>query len=203
MSRGTLILVRHGQSVWNLENRFTGWTDVPLTDQGKAEARRAGEMLKEYRFDGAFTSALSRAQETLRIILEVIGQSDLPTEYDSALNERHYGDLQGLNKAETAERIGREIVHLWRRSYEVAPPGGESLKDTQTRVLPYFRARIEPLVVSGQTILVVAHANSLRALVMTLDEVSPHDVPNLEIPTGVPRRYLFDGSGAILERCYL
>ena len=203
MPSGTLILVRHGQSVWNLENRFTGWTDVPLTDQGKAEARRAGEALKGYRFDGAFTSALSRAQETLRIILEVIGQPDLPSEYDSALNERHYGDLQGLNKAETAERIGREIVHLWRRSYEVAPPGGESLKDTQARVLPYFRARVEPLVVGGQTILVVAHANSLRALVMALDKVSPHDVPDLEIPTGVPRRYLFDGSGAILERRYL
>jgi 2,3-bisphosphoglycerate-dependent phosphoglycerate mutase len=203
MIRGTLILVRHGQSVWNLENRFTGWTDVPLTDQGKVEARQAGEKLKGYRFDRAFTSALSRAQETLRIILEVIVQPDLPVEYDSALNERHYGDLQGLNKAETAERIGREIVHLWRRSYDVAPPGGESLKDTQARVLPYYRARIVPLVVSGQTILVVAHANSLRALVMALDEVSPQEVPDLNIPTGIPRRYVFDGDGAILERSYL
>jgi 2,3-bisphosphoglycerate-dependent phosphoglycerate mutase len=203
MTTGTLILVRHGQSVWNLENRFTGWTDVPLTDRGRAEAHRAGEKLNGYRFDRAFTSALSRAQETLRIILEDIGQPDLPVEYDSALNERHYGDLQGLNKAETAERLGREIVHLWRRSYAVAPPGGESLKDTQARVLPYYRTRIEPLAVSGQTILVVAHANSLRALVMALDEVSPQDVPDLNIPTGIPRRYLFDGRGAIVERGYL
>jgi 2,3-bisphosphoglycerate-dependent phosphoglycerate mutase len=203
MLRGTLILIRHGQSVWNLENRFTGWTDVPLTDQGRSEAHQAGEKLKGFVFDRAFTSALSRAQETLRIILEEIGQPDLPVEYDSALNERHYGDLQGLNKAETAERIGHEIVHLWRRSYAVAPPGGESLRDTQARVVPYYRMRIEPLVVSGQTILVVAHANSLRALVMALDEVPPQEVPDLNIPTGIPRRYLFNGSGAILERGYL
>jgi len=133
----------------------------------------------------------------------VIGQPDLPVECDSALNERHYGDLQGLNKDETARRIGHEIVHLWRRSYEVAPPGGESLKDTQARVLPYYQARIAPLVISGQTILIVAHANSLRALVMALDGVPPQDVPDLTIPTGIPRCYRFDESGAILERGYL
>jgi 2,3-bisphosphoglycerate-dependent phosphoglycerate mutase len=203
MPTGTLMLVRHGQSIWNSEDRFTGWTDVPLTDQGRAEARAAGDLLKAYRFDRAFTSALGRAQETLRIILGVIGQPDLPVEYDSALNERHYGDLQGLNKTETAEKIGREIVHQWRRSYDVPPPGGESLKDTQVRVMPYYRARIEPLVVSGQSILVVAHANSLRALVMVLDGVTPEEVPDLKIPTGIPRCYQIDANGTILGRCYL
>jgi 2,3-bisphosphoglycerate-dependent phosphoglycerate mutase len=203
MPTGTLMLVRHGQSIWNSEDRFTGWTDVPLTDQGRDEARAAGELLRTYRFDRAFTSALGRAQETLRIILGVIGQPDLPVEYDVALNERHYGDLQGLNKTETAEKIGREIVHQWRRSYDVPPPGGESLKDTQTRVMPYYRARIEPLVVSGQSILVVAHANSLRALVMVLDDVTPEAVPDLKIPTGIPRCYQIDANGTILGRCYL
>jgi 2,3-bisphosphoglycerate-dependent phosphoglycerate mutase len=203
MPTGTLMLVRHGQSIWNSEDRFTGWTDVPLTDQGRDEARAAGELLKTYHFDCAFTSALGRAQETLRIILGVIGQPDLPVEYDAALNERHYGDLQGLNKTETAEKIGREIVHQWRRSYDVPPPGGESLKDTQARVMPYYRARIEPLVVSGQSILVVAHANSLRALVMVLDGVTPEAVPGLKIPTGIPRCYQIDANGTILGRCYL
>lgn len=200
MPSGTLILIRHGQSTWNLEDRFTGWTDVPLTDQGRAEAHAAGEKLNGCRFDRAFTSVLSRAQETLRIILDVIGQADLPVEYDPALNERHYGDLQGLNKAETAERIGREIVHQWRRSYEIAPPGGESLKDTQARVMPYYRARIEPLVRQGQTILVVAHANSLRALVMALDGVTPQAVPDLKIPTGIPWCYRIDANGTVVER---
>lgn len=199
-SPGILILVRHGQSQWNLENRFTGWTDVPLTDQGRAEARAAGQALRGVRFDRAFTSALSRAQETLRIILGVIGQPDLPVETDPALNERHYGDLQGLNKAETAERLGKEIVHRWRRSYDSAPPGGESLKDTQARVLPYYRARIAPLLLAGQTVLVVAHANSLRALVMDLDGIAPSDVPDLTIPTGVPCRTVFGPDGSIVER---
>lgn len=203
MPTGTLMLVRHGQSIWNSEDRFTGWTDVPLTDQGRAEARAAGEMLKTYHFHRAFTSALVRAQETLRIILDMIGQPDLPVEYDSALNERHYGDLQGLIKADTAEKIGQEIVHQWRRSYEVAPPGGESLKDTQARVMPYYYERIAPLVMSGQSILVVAHANSLRALVMVLDGVTPEAVPDLKIPTGIPRCYQIDENGTILGRCYL
>jgi 2,3-bisphosphoglycerate-dependent phosphoglycerate mutase len=197
---GTLILVRHGQSLWNLQDRFTGWIDVPLTDQGRAEARRAGEKLKGYPFDRAFMSALVRAQETLRIILDIIGQPDLPTERNSALNERHYGDLQGLVKSETAQKFGEETVRLWRRSYEVAPPGGESLKDTQRRVMPYYEQHIAPLVFGGQTLLLVAHANSLRALVMTLDDVSPEAVPDLKIATGVPRRYQFDAGGNILER---
>lgn len=200
---GMLILVRHGQSQWNLENRFTGWTDVPLTDTGRAEARAAGQTLIAYRFDRAFTSLLSRAYETLRIILDVTGQPDVPIERDQALNERHYGDLQGLNKAETAERLGRDVVFAWRRSYAIAPPGGESLKDTQARLWPYYRARIEPLVIAGQTILVVAHANSLRALVVALDRIPPPDVPDLHIPTGVPRRYVLDSAGVILQRGYL
>ncbi len=200
---GRLMLVRHGQSQWNLENRFTGWTDIPLTDAGRAEAHAAGDTLKPYRFDRAFTSRLWRAQETLQIILAVIEQPDVPVERDQALNERHYGDLQGLNKAETADRLGHELVHAWRRSYDIAPPGGESLKGTQARVWPYYRARIEPLVAAGQTILVVAHANSLRALVVALDGIPAPDVPDLHIPTGVPRRYVLDSAGTILERGYL
>lgn len=137
MANGTLILVRHGQSQWNLENRFTGWVDVPLSELGIKEAQEAGEKLKGYKFDRAFTSALIRAQETLRIILEIIGQTNIPIERDQALNERHYGDLQGLNKAETAQKFGDAQVHLWRRSYDIQPPNGESLKNTGERVMPY------------------------------------------------------------------
>lgn len=174
---GTLILVRHGQSVWNLENRFTGWTDVPLTEQGEHEARAAGEKLRDYHFDRGFTSVLSRAKETLRIILDVIGQPDLPVETDSALNERHYGELQGLNKAETAEKLGKEVVFEWRRTYEGRPPGGESLKDTAERVVPYYQTRIEPCVNADEIVLVVAHGNSLRALVTALDAIPISDVP--------------------------
>jgi 2,3-bisphosphoglycerate-dependent phosphoglycerate mutase len=200
---GTLILVRHGQSQWNLENRFTGWVDIPLTAEGEAEARRAGELLKNYHFDRGFTSALVRAQETLRIILEVTGQTDLPIERDAALNERHYGDLQGLNKAETAKKFGDEQVHIWRRSYDVRPPNGESLKDTRARVIPYYDAHIKPLVLAGETILVVAHGNSLRALVMVLDNISEKEISDLNIPTGVPLRYQIDGTGNVLEHGYL
>jgi 2,3-bisphosphoglycerate-dependent phosphoglycerate mutase len=200
---GTLILVRHGQSVWNLENRFTGWTDVPLTEQGEHEARAAGEKLRDYHFDRGFTSVLSRAKETLRIILDVIGQPDLPVETDSALNERHYGELQGLNKAETAEKLGKDVVFEWRRTYEGRPPGGESLKDTAERVIPYYRTRIEPCMKAGEIVLVVAHGNSLRALVTALDAIPIPNVPDLVIPTGVPRRYIIDDTGRITERCYL
>jgi 2,3-bisphosphoglycerate-dependent phosphoglycerate mutase len=189
--------------VWNLENRFTGWTDVPLTEQGVAEARYAGEKLKEYHFDRAFTSELSRAQESLRIILEVIEQTDIPMETSQALNERHYGDLQGLNKAETADELGQEVVFAWRRTYEARPPGGESLKDTHDRVIPYYLERIEPFVLEWETVLVVAHSNSLRALIMELDSIPPEEMPDLYVLTGVPRRYLIDSSGAILERGYL
>jgi len=200
---GTLILVRHGQSQWNLENRFTGWVDIPLTPGGEAEAKRAGILLKDTHFDRGFTSVLIRAQETLRIILEETGQTDLPVERDAALNERYYGDLQGLNKAETAEKFGEDQVHLWRRSYDVCPPNGESLKDTRARVMPYYEAHIKPLVLAGETILVVAHGNSLRGLVMVLDGISEKDIPDLNIPTGVPLRYRIDSAGKVLEHGYL
>ncbi|MFN8563567.1 MAG: 2,3-diphosphoglycerate-dependent phosphoglycerate mutase [Anaerolineae bacterium] len=200
---GELVLVRHGQSQWNLENRFTGWTDIPLTEAGIEEARHAGQLLKDYHFDRAFTSALVRAQETLRIILEVTGQTDLPIDRDAALNERHYGDLQGLNKDETALKFGKDQVHLWRRSYDIAPPGGESLKDTRARVIPYYEAHILPLLKQGKKVLVVAHGNSLRALVMVLDSISERDIPDLNIPTGAPIRYLIDANGGVIERGYI
>lgn len=200
---GTLVLVRHGQSQWNLENRFTGWIDVPLSEAGMVEARKAGQLLKGMKFDIAFTSALVRAQETLRIILEEIGQTNLPTERDQALNERHYGDLQGLNKDETAAKFGQEQVHLWRRSFDVQPPNGESLKDTRDRVMPYYTAHIEPLLKQGKRVLVVAHGNSLRALVMVLDNISQLAIPDLNIPTGAPMRYLIDEQGAVIDRGYL
>ncbi len=203
MTQGTLILVRHGQSQWNLENRFTGWVDVPLSPTGEEEARKAGELLKGYHFDYAFTSALTRAQETLRIILDVTGQPDVPVDRDQALNERMYGDLQGLNKDETAQKFGAEQVNIWRRSYDIPPPNGESLKTTGVRVLPYYHQHIEPLLLAGKTVLVAAHGNSLRSLVMYLENISEADIPNLNIPTGVPIRYVLDGSGKVLEHGYL
>jgi len=197
---GTLILIRHGQSQWNLENRFTGWIDVPLTDAGREEARRGAELIRRCRIDCAFTSALSRAQETLRIVLEAIGQPDVPVEQDQALNERHYGALQGLNKAETAKRYGEEQVHQWRRSYDVAPPQGESLKDTAARAIPYFTAKILPLVEAGKTVLVVAHGNSLRAIVMDLDRLTKEQVLGLNLETGAPIIYELGRDGAILHK---
>jgi 2,3-bisphosphoglycerate-dependent phosphoglycerate mutase len=202
---GTLILIRHGQSQWNLENRFTGWVDVPLSPLGEEEATRAGHILKSYGyvFDYGFTSALIRAQETLRIVLEVMGQTGLTIEQSEKLNERHYGDLQGLNKAETAKKFGDEQVHIWRRSYDVPPPNGESLKMTLERTLPYYKANIEPRVLRGETIIVAAHGNSLRSLVKMLDEISDADIPELNIPTGVPRRYVLAADGTVLERGYL
>jgi 2,3-bisphosphoglycerate-dependent phosphoglycerate mutase len=198
----TLALVRHGQSQWNLENRFTGWVDVPLTDLGRIEARRAGELLKEagVHFDMAFTSDLARAQETLRIILEVLGQTDLETERDKALNERHYGSLQGLNKAETAEKYGAEQVHIWRRSYDVPPPDGESLKDTAARTLPYFDAKVLPALKAGRDVIVAAHGNSLRSIVMQLDGLTREQVLELNIGTGVPLVYTVDGDGRVTEK---
>ncbi len=199
----TLVLVRHGQSQWNLENRFTGWVDVPLSEQGRDEARQAGEKLRGYHFDGAFTSVLKRAIDTLEIILEVIGEKNVPIEKNQALNERHYGDLQGLNKAETAQKFGDEQVKLWRRSYSVRPPNGESLADTAARVLPYWEERILPELEAGRNILVVAHGNSLRALVMRLDNLSEQEVIELNIPTGVPLEYEFDRQGQPLQHHYL
>jgi 2,3-bisphosphoglycerate-dependent phosphoglycerate mutase len=184
-----LVLVRHGESQWNLENRFTGWIDVPLTDTGRREATRAGALLKGTRFDIAYSSVLQRANETLDIILRELDQRDLPVVKDQALNERHYGDLQGLNKSETAEKYGAEQVHIWRRSYDVPPPGGESLKDTAARTLPYYDRVIAPQIVSGKNVLVVAHGNSLRSIVMQLDQLTREQVLELNIPTGVPIVY--------------
>jgi 2,3-bisphosphoglycerate-dependent phosphoglycerate mutase len=184
-----LVLVRHGESQWNLDNRFTGWVDVPLTETGRREAHRAGQLLRGMRFDRGFTSVLTRAIETLDIILEEIEEPDLPVERDAALNERHYGDLQGLNKAETAAKFGAEQVHIWRRSYDVAPPNGESLKDTAARTLPYFERVIVPRLTAGDHVLVVAHGNSLRSIVMHLDRLTKEQVLELNLATAVPVVY--------------
>ena len=198
----TLALVRHGQSQWNLENRFTGWIDVPLTDRGRKEATRAGELLKEagLHFDAAFTSDLTRAQDTLRIMLDVLGQAGIPIERDKALNERHYGALQGLNKAETAKKYGKEQVHIWRRSYDVPPPDGESLKDTAARTLPYFDSRILPELKAGRDVIVSAHGNSLRSIVMELDSLTQEQILELSLDTGVPLLYQFDDEGRVLSK---
>ncbi len=186
-----LVLSRHGQSDWNLKNLFTGWKDPGLTDLGIEEARKAGRELKALgiAFDVAYTSALSRAQHTCRLILEEIGQPNLPTIADWQLNERDYGDLSGLNKAETAAKYGEDQVHVWRRSYDVPPPGGESLKDTVARVLPYYVGEILPRVMRGERVLVAAHGNSLRALVMVLDRLDAKTIPSMELATGVPLVY--------------
>lgn len=196
---GQLVLLRHGESQWNLENRFTGWIDVPLSPKGEEEARQAGEKLKAagIRFDMAFTSVLQRAIRTMEIALEVLGQSHVPVTKDQALNERHYGDLQGLNKAETAQKFGDEQVHIWRRSYDIAPPGGESLKDTAARTLPYFEANILPPVKAGKSILIAAHGNSLRSLVMSLDKLTKEQVLELNLGTGVPIIYELDAEGKV------
>jgi 2,3-bisphosphoglycerate-dependent phosphoglycerate mutase len=198
-----LILLRHGESSWNLENRFTGWVDVPLSPRGEAEARAAGEKLRGRRIDKVFTSVLARAIETARLALETAGIGPVPIERDEALNERKYGDLQGLNKAEAARQFGAEQVKLWRRSYDVRPPGGESLADTAARVLPYWQDRILPELLAGRNVLVVAHGNSLRALVMHLDRMTPEQVLQLEIPTGVPLLYEIGPDGTVLGKRYL
>ncbi|MGI4749800.1 MAG: 2,3-bisphosphoglycerate-dependent phosphoglycerate mutase [Janthinobacterium lividum] len=195
--KSQLTIVRHGQSAYNLENRFTGFADVDLTNQGREEAAMCGRKLTGMRFDDCFTSVLKRAIETLNIILDIINQKQLPIFKDAALNERNYGDLQGLNKAETAEKYGAAQVNLWRRSFDIAPPGGESLKQTQERVLPYYYAHIEPLLQQGKNVLVVAHGNSLRALMMHLENISPEAISHVELLTGVPRVYDFDDSGKI------
>jgi 2,3-bisphosphoglycerate-dependent phosphoglycerate mutase len=186
-----LVLVRHGQSEWNEKNLFTGWRDVGLTDLGIEEARIAGRRLKArgLKFGLAYTSALKRAQETLRIILEELGQPGLETRADQALNERDYGDLVGLNKDDARKRWGEEQVHIWRRSYDTAPPGGESLKDTLARALPYYVHDILPDVLSGNRVLVSAHGNSLRALIMAIEGMSPEEIVKLELPTGLPIAY--------------
>ncbi|HEU4686018.1 MAG TPA: 2,3-bisphosphoglycerate-dependent phosphoglycerate mutase [Nitrospira sp.] len=200
---GRLVLLRHGESQWNLENRFTGWVDVPLSPRGVQEARDAGEKLRGFKFDRAFTSVLTRANETLRLVLETIGQTNIPVERDKALNERMYGELQGLNKAETAQKYGEDQVKIWRRSYDVRPPGGESLKDTAERVLPYYEANIKPYVTKCETILIAAHGNSLRALVMELEHLSKEQVLELNIPTGAPLLYEFNDEGKVVNHRYL
>jgi len=194
----TLVLVRHGQSLWNLENRFTGWVDVPLTDTGRAEARRAGELLKGFRFQVAYTSVLSRAEETLSIVLDTMGVR-LPIIRDQALNERHYGDLQGLNKEDTAKRYGADQVKLWRRSYDVPPPNGESLELTAKRTLPFFDRCIAGDLRQGKNVLVVAHGNSNRSIVMRLDQLTGVQVVALELATGAPIVYEMADDGAAVK----
>lgn len=207
---GKLILVRHGQSQWNLENRFTGWVDVPLSELGISEAKRAGTVLKGTKFDAAFTSNLQRAQNTLRYILEGTNQAQLNVVKDQALNERHYGALQGLDKKETAAKFGDEQVHIWRRSYDVPPPTektaqnpegiSESLKDTAARTLPFFNSKILPLVKAGKNVIVAAHGNSLRSIVMDLERMTKDQVLALNIPTGVPIVYEMDSTGKIVSK---
>jgi len=184
-----LILVRHGESVWNRENRFTGWVDVDLTPLGMDEARKAGLILGDYPVSCAFTSGLMRAQKTLSLILENSGHKGVPVTRSEALNERHYGDLQGLDKAETAKKYGAEQVHIWRRSYDVAPPGGESLKTTKDRVLPYVHTEILPALLKGENCLVVAHGNSLRAMIMEIESLTKEEILEVNIPTATPIVY--------------
>ncbi len=205
-----LVLIRHGQSQWNLENRFTGWVDVPLSPKGRLEAEQGAGLINDIRFNRAVTSALQRAQETLRIVMEEIGQPHIPVEQDKALNERHYGALQGLNKAEVAKQYGDEQVHIWRRSYDIAPPKdktplnpdgvSESLQDTAARTIPYYIDKIEPHLRAGENILVAAHGNSLRSIVMHLDHLSREQVLELNIATGAPIVYDMDASGKVIHK---
>ena len=197
-----LVLVRHGQSDWNLKNLFTGWKDPGLTQLGIAEAEAAGEKLRQggYRFDVAFTSDLKRAQDTLDIMLDKLGQTDLAVIKDEALNERDYGELTGLNKDDARKRWGEEQVHIWRRSFDIAPPGGESLKDTAARVLPYFEKEILPRVLKGERVLVSAHGNSLRALIMALENLSGEEIVRRELETGVPIIYQLKADGSVQSK---
>ena len=200
-----LVLVRHGESEWNKLNLFTGWRDPDLTETGIEEAHRAGVLLKKEAivFDIAFTSALKRAQHTLDIILGELGQQGLETIKDQAINERHYGDLCGLNKDDARKKWGEEQVHIWRRSYDVPPPGGESLKDTAARVLPYYDSTILPQVLAGKNVLVSAHGNSLRALIMRLDKLSPEEILKLNLPTGEPYVYRLNADGTVASKATL
>ena len=199
---GTLVLVRHGQSEWNLKNLFTGWRDVDLTEQGIAEAKAAGQKLKKLglKFDIAYTSALKRAQNTSKLILTELGQPRLKTIRNLALNERDYGELSGLNKDDARKKWGEEQVHIWRRSYDVEPPKGESLKTTGARVWPYFLHEILPHVLRGETVLVAAHGNSLRALIMALDGLTPDEIVKLELGTGVPVVYELNADSTVKSK---
>jgi 2,3-bisphosphoglycerate-dependent phosphoglycerate mutase len=202
MADRLLVLVRHGESEWNKKNLFTGWRDIDLTENGIAEARAAGRRLKAQgiRFDVAFTSALKRAQRSLDFILEEMGQTSIPVIRDQALNERDYGDLAGLNKDDARARWGADQVHLWRRSYDVAPPGGESLKDTAARVLPYYVQEILPRVIRGENVLISAHGNSLRALLMVLDRLSGEEIVKREFATGVPLVYRLNADSTVASK---
>jgi 2,3-bisphosphoglycerate-dependent phosphoglycerate mutase len=205
MKSRNLILVRHGQSEWNAKNLFTGWKDPGLTDQGVSEAKNAGKLILEQKieFDVMYTSMLSRAQKTGDIILGILNLKEIPIIKNEALNERHYGSLAGLNKDDARKKWGDEQVHIWRRSFDMPPPDGESLKDTADRVLPYFETEIMPKVISGSSILIAAHGNSLRALIMKLDSISPEDIVKLEIPTGAPIQYEFTPDGIVDKKTNL
>jgi 2,3-bisphosphoglycerate-dependent phosphoglycerate mutase len=194
-----LILLRHGESQWNLQNRFTGWVDVDLSQKGE-EARLAGLLIKPFHIDYVFTSALKRAQRTAQIALEQSGKLNLPQSQNEALNERHYGDLQGMNKQDIGEQFGMDQLKIWRRSYDIAPPNGESLKDTQARVMPYYHEHIKPLLLAGKDIFIAAHGNSLRALVMHLDKLTKEEVLELNIPTGIPYVYELDKDLNIISK---
>ena len=205
MKSRNLVLVRHGQSEWNAKNLFTGWKDPGLTDQGLAEAKNAGKLIlnESIQFDFMYTSMLSRAQKTGDIILGVLNHKEIPIVKNEALNERDYGSLAGLNKDDARKKWGDEQVHIWRRSFDIPPPDGESLKDTADRVLPYFEAEIMPKVISGSSILIAAHGNSLRALIMKLDSISSEDIVKLEIPTGAPIQYEFTADGDVGKKTNL
>ena len=205
MKSRNLILVRHGQSEWNAKNLFTGWKDPGLTDQGVSEAKNAGKLILEQNieFDVMYTSMLSRAQKTGDIILKILNHKEIPIIKNEALNERHYGSLAGLNKDDARRKWGDEQVHIWRRSFDIPPPDGESLKDTADRVLPYFETEIMPKVISGSSILIAAHGNSLRALIMKLDSISSEDIVKLEIPTGAPIQYEFSPNGIVDKKTNL
>jgi 2,3-bisphosphoglycerate-dependent phosphoglycerate mutase len=202
MTERLLVLVRHGESDWNKKNLFTGWRDVDLTENGIAEAREAGRKLKArgLTFDVTFTSALKRAQRTLDLMQEELGQTTIPVLKDQALNERDYGDLAGLNKDDARKKWGEEQVHIWRRSYDVAPPGGESLRDTAARVLPYYLQEILPRVLRGERVLVSAHGNSLRALVMVLDRHTTESILKLNIATGAPMIYRLNADSTVASK---
>jgi 2,3-bisphosphoglycerate-dependent phosphoglycerate mutase len=195
----TLVLIRHGQSIWNLQNRFTGWVDVPLSAQGEEEARNAARLIADLSFDVAYTSALRRAQHTLDLILAERGTS-IPVIRDAALNERMYGDLQGLDKADTVARHGEAQVHIWRRSFDIAPPNGESLKDTAARTLPFFDRCIMGDIRKGRNVLVVAHGNSNRSIVMELDKLDGEAIMKVELPTGQPLVYELTDSGEVVSK---